>query len=355
MPFAFLGLATIHALARGKPWGAFLVVAAYLLLLASPALSGLQQALLMWTLMRWRGSDRLINWWICATCAGSARDGKGSEGDMEVILLERVANLGQLGEVVKVKPGYARNFLLPKKKALRATKDNLAYFERQKGVLEAGNAERRKQAEAHGKEGSTAPPSSIVRQAAEGGQLYGSVSARDIADAVSALGHAVERQHVVLNQAIKTLGLFKVAIALHPEVSVTVTVNVARSEEEAKVQAERGEALIGRQDDEDEAEEAAPAAEIPPPPEAEATTDVISPSGPNKLSPVTHRLWMRAIGVIHSPVLSRPDTSGLRFSGRLSSCQNANPPSPSHPSVRSAARALSRGRCRTMPTPSRGC
>jgi large subunit ribosomal protein L9 len=179
---------------------------------------------------------------------------------MDVILLERVANLGQLGEVVKVKAGYARNYLLPKKKALRATKENLVYFERQKTVLEANNADLRRAAELHGKavDGTSVV---IVRQAAESGQLYGSVTARDIADAVSALGTAVERQHVVLNQAIKSLGLFKIAIALHPEVTVTVTVNVARSEEEAKTQAQRGEALIGRMDEEDDEPENEPAAE----------------------------------------------------------------------------------------------
>ena len=178
---------------------------------------------------------------------------------MEVILLERVPNLGRLGEVVKVKPGYARNYLLPQKKALRATKENMAYFERQKAVLEKTNAERRSGAEAEaGKiDGASVV---IVRQAAETGQLYGSVSTRDIADAVTALGMAkVDRQHIVLNQAIKTLGLFKIPVSLHPEVTVTVTVNVARSEEEAKTQAERGEALIGRPE-----EEEAPAAEAAP-------------------------------------------------------------------------------------------
>jgi large subunit ribosomal protein L9 len=118
-------------------------------------------------------------------------------------------------------------------------------------VLEKTNAERRQGAEAQGGKIDGASVV-IVRQAAETGQLYGSVTARDIADAVSAHGTRVERQHVVLNQAIKTLGLFHVSIALHPEVSVTVTVNVARSEEEAKTQAERGEALIGRADEEEE-------------------------------------------------------------------------------------------------------
>src|ERR1700709_1308536 len=126
---------------------------------------------------------------------------------MEVILLERVPNLGQLGQVVKVKPGYARNFLLPTKKALRATKENLAYFERQKTVIEQTNAERRQGATVLGGKVDGAPVV-IVGQAAGSGQLYGSVTARDISDAISALGTPVERNHIVLNQVIKTLGLF---------------------------------------------------------------------------------------------------------------------------------------------------
>jgi len=184
---------------------------------------------------------------------------------MEVILLERVPNLGQLGQVVKVKPGYARNYLLPTKKALRATKENLAYFERQKTVIEQTNAERRQGAAELGKkiDGVSVV---IVRQAAESGLLYGSVNARDVAEAVSALGTPVDRQHVVLNQAIKTLGLFKVTVSPHPEVSISVTVNIARSEEEAVTQAARGEALTGRdreelEDEAAEAEAAAQAAE----------------------------------------------------------------------------------------------
>jgi large subunit ribosomal protein L9 len=180
---------------------------------------------------------------------------------MDVILLERVPNLGQLGQVVKVKPGYARNFLLPTKKALRATKENLAYFERQKSVIVQTNAERRDSATEQGKKVDGASVV-IVRQAAESGQLYGSVTARDIADAVSALGTPIERNHIVLNQVIKTLGLFSITVALHPEVSVKVTVNIARSEEEAKTQAARGEALVGRahDTDEEETQNAAPAA-----------------------------------------------------------------------------------------------
>lgn len=156
--------------------------------------------------------------------------------NMDVILLERIETLGQMGEVVKVKPGYARNFLLPQKKALRATKDNLAYFESQRAQLEAQNLKRRQDAEAvSGK--MTNVTVVILRQAGETGQLYGSVSPRDIAEAVTAAGYTVDRRQVLLDQAIKTLGLFKTRVALHPEVFVNVTVNVAQSEEEAAMQA----------------------------------------------------------------------------------------------------------------------
>ncbi|HYZ63373.1 MAG TPA: 50S ribosomal protein L9 [Acetobacteraceae bacterium] len=158
---------------------------------------------------------------------------------MELILLQRVEKLGQMGEVVRVKPGYARNFLLPQKKALRATKANLAQFEGQRAQLEAQNLKRREEAERllERMEGLTVV---IIRQAGESGSLYGSVSARDIADATSAAGLSVHRNQVVLEQPIKTLGLTKVRLALHPEVSLIVTVNVARSAEEAEKQA-RGE------------------------------------------------------------------------------------------------------------------
>lgn len=156
--------------------------------------------------------------------------------NMDVILLERIETLGQMGEVVKVKPGYARNFLLPQKKALRATKDNLAYFESQRAQLEAQNLKRRQDAE-----GVSAKMTNvtvvILRQAGETGQLYGSVSPRDIADAVTAAGYTIDRRQVLLDQAIKTLGLFKTRVALHPEVFINVTVNVAQSEEEAAMQA----------------------------------------------------------------------------------------------------------------------
>jgi large subunit ribosomal protein L9 len=155
---------------------------------------------------------------------------------VEVILLERVESLGQMGEVVKVKPGYARNFLLPQKKALRATKDNLAYFEKQRAQLEAQNLKRRQDAEGVAKklEGLQVV---ILRQAGETGQLYGSVATRDISDAVTAAGFTVDRRQILLDQPIKTLGISKTRVALHPEVIVGISVNVAQSEEEAQMQA----------------------------------------------------------------------------------------------------------------------
>ena len=158
---------------------------------------------------------------------------------MELILLQRVEKLGQMGEVVRVKPGYARNYLLPQKKALRATKANLATFEGQRAQLEAQNLRRREEAERllERMEGLTVV---IIRQAGESGSLYGSVSARDIADACTAAGLTVNRSQIVLEQPIKTLGLTRVRVVLHPEVSLQVTVNVARSAEEAERQA-RGE------------------------------------------------------------------------------------------------------------------
>lgn len=155
----------------------------------------------------------------------------------EVILLERVESLGQMGEVVKVKPGFARNFLLPQKKAMRATKDNMAFFEKQKAQLIALNLERKSEAEqvAVKMDGLIVV---IIRQAGETGQLYGSVSNRDIAEAITAAGYTVDRRQVLLQVPIKALGIHGMQVALHPEVSVAVKVNVAQSAEEAKVQAE---------------------------------------------------------------------------------------------------------------------
>jgi large subunit ribosomal protein L9 len=158
---------------------------------------------------------------------------------MEVILLERIESLGQMGEVVKVKDGFARNFLLPQRKALRATAENKARFERDRETLIRLNAERK--AEAQGGAGRLDGTSYVLlRQASETLQLYGSVSARDIAEVVSAGGAAITRQQVRLDSPIKALGLHDVRIALHPEVVVTVKINVARSAEEAEIQARGG-------------------------------------------------------------------------------------------------------------------
>ncbi len=158
---------------------------------------------------------------------------------MEVILLERVGRLGQMGDVVRVKDGYARNFLLPQGKALRATEANRKTFEGQRVQLEARNLELKTEAEGVSTrlDGQTFVS---IRQAGDTGQLYGSVSTRDIADAVSAGGFSVERRQVLLDKPIKALGLHKVRVALHPEVVVNVSINVARSADEAERQA-RGE------------------------------------------------------------------------------------------------------------------
>ncbi len=154
---------------------------------------------------------------------------------MEVILLERIERLGRMGEVVQVKNGYARNFLLPQGKALRATQGNVASFEDRRTHLEAQNLERRGEAEGIS---TTLDGQScvILRQASNGGQLYGSVSARDIAEAVHKAGFTIDRRQVILSHPIKILGLHRVRVRLHPEVSVSVTVNVARSEAEAESQ-----------------------------------------------------------------------------------------------------------------------
>jgi large subunit ribosomal protein L9 len=169
---------------------------------------------------------------------------------VELILLQRVEKLGQMGDVVKVKPGYARNFLLPQKKALRASKDNRARFEEQRAQLEAQNLKRREEAERVA-ERVVGLSVVIIRQAGESGSLYGSVSARDIADAATASGLSISRSQVILEHPIKTLGLSQVRVALHPEVSIPVIANVARSPEEAERQA-RGERAAGPVDDEDD-------------------------------------------------------------------------------------------------------
>ncbi len=158
---------------------------------------------------------------------------------MQVILMERIEKLGLMGEVVTVKPGYARNYLLPQGKARRATKDNIAEFEQQRGQLEAENLQRRDEAEKIGArlEGLTV---TLIRQAGESGQLYGSVNARNLAEAVTEAGFTITHDQVSRDHSIKALGLHPVQIRLHPEVSATITANVARSETEAESQAGAG-------------------------------------------------------------------------------------------------------------------
>jgi large subunit ribosomal protein L9 len=187
---------------------------------------------------------------------------------MEVILLERIERLGKMGDVVKVKPGFARNFLLPQKKALRATPENLAYFETQRSRLESQNQAQRDSAAESAKrlDGQSVV---LLRQAGESGQLYGSVTTRDIVAALTDAGFSVERRMVNLPTPIKSLGIYPVRVALHPEVAATVSVNVAKSEEEAEAQATAALAPPEPEPDAEEGE-AKPkrkkkqAAEIPP-------------------------------------------------------------------------------------------
>src|SRR5689334_4543880 len=158
---------------------------------------------------------------------------------MNVILLERVPKLGQMGDVVKVKPGFARNYLLPQKKALRATKDNITYFESQRKVLEAQNLERRSEAEAAAAKMKDLKVT-LIRQASEALQLYGSVTSRDIADVAGAAGVKLERGQIELDKPIKALGSHKLKVHLHPEVAVEITALVARSPDEAEFLAKGG-------------------------------------------------------------------------------------------------------------------
>jgi len=174
----------------------------------------------------------------------------------QVILLERVAKLGEMGDIVNVKPGFARNYLLPQKKGLRATKNNIAYFEAQKKALEANNVAAKKTAEVLAKkiEGAKA---ALIRQASESGQLFGSVTSRDIAEAVATeTGEAVTRNMVTINRNFKTIGLFPVDISLHAEVQATVTINIARTPEEAEIQAKTGKALVAEAEQEEAPQEA---------------------------------------------------------------------------------------------------
>jgi large subunit ribosomal protein L9 len=191
---------------------------------------------------------------------------------MQVVLLERVEKLGQMGDVVKVKDGFARNFLLPRKKAMRATKENITRFEGQRAQLEARNLELKKEAEQvlTKVDGQSFI---VLRQAGETGILYGSVSTRDISDAMTNGGFTTARNQVVLNKPIKNIGLHDVRVILHPEVSAKIIVNIARTEEEAKRQA-AGEDLTQRRDDEDDVVEAAEffeSEELVPTDEDEAT------------------------------------------------------------------------------------
>ena len=198
---------------------------------------------------------------------------------MEIILLERVEKLGQMGDVVKVKPGYARNFLLPQGKALRANKANLERFESEKSQREATNLAQRSEAEAEaGKMENLAV--SMVRAASEMGQLFGSVTSRDIADAVTDAGFTINRNQVLMEKSIKTLGLHDTRVRLHPEVTITVTVNVARSLDEAKTQLETGVAVTGMIDDDDDniEDDYAPATREEAPAE-EAATEEASAEG----------------------------------------------------------------------------
>ena len=197
---------------------------------------------------------------------------------MDVILLQRVEKLGQMGEVVSVKPGHARNYLLPQKKALRATKQNVAEFEQRRTQLEATNLEQRQEAEhVAGRLDGLAVV--LTRQASDSDQLYGSVTTRDIANEVTEAGFSIGRRQVELDRPIKTVGLHQVRIRLHPEVAVEVTANVARSTEEAETQA-RGERPSAMDDDDDDVatDEDLPNDKFEQPPEPEQPPESEQPA-----------------------------------------------------------------------------
>jgi large subunit ribosomal protein L9 len=179
---------------------------------------------------------------------------------MKVILLERVERLGAIGDIVSVKDGFARNFLLPRTKALRANAQSLKRFEAEKHIIEERNAETKAAAEKQGSklDGETYV---MIRQAGESGQLYGSVSGRDVAEAVQAEGGKVDRSQVTLDKPIKTLGVHEIKVRLHAEVTVTIKVNIARSADEAERQA-KGENVVTSQFEEDQASAAATAADM---------------------------------------------------------------------------------------------
>ena len=198
---------------------------------------------------------------------------------MEVILMERIEKLGQMGDVVNVKPGFARNYLLPQKKALRATKENRLLFDEQRVQLEAANLDRRTEAEAVAAK-MTGISVTLVRQAGEAGQLYGSVKARDIAEKVTDAGATIERHQVKLDRPIKAIGVHQVRIELHPEVLVSVTANVARSLEEAEIQAKTGKAVVYR--DEEDVAAAAPSPAPPPPDQPQPEIPAEEPTPPEQ-------------------------------------------------------------------------
>ncbi len=191
---------------------------------------------------------------------------------MEVILMERVEKLGQMGDVVSVKNGYARNFLLPRNKALRATKENMASFENQRNELETRNLERKQEAEAVSQK-MTDVKITLIRQAGETGQLYGSVSARDVAAELTETGFKTEHSQVVMERPIKLLGLHDIRVVLHPEVSLTVEANVARSSEEAELQAQGISLTDDDKFEEEEVDLAAEAEEIFEKPAADDDSD----------------------------------------------------------------------------------
>lgn len=196
---------------------------------------------------------------------------------MDVILLERIEKLGQMGDVVKVKPGFARNYLLPQKKALRATERNRQLFEKQRAQLEAVNLERRSEAEtvADRLDGLSV---TIVRQASDNDQLYGSVTVRDIAQAVTHAGFTVDSKQVQLARPIKLVGIHEVTVRLHPEVSVTVKANVARSAEEAEMQASGRRVPRAGEEEELEGEEERPLSPWPSSAEVDAGRDEAEPA-----------------------------------------------------------------------------
>jgi large subunit ribosomal protein L9 len=200
---------------------------------------------------------------------------------MDVILLERIESLGQMGDVVKVKPGYARNYLLPQHKAMRATKENREVFEKQRAQLEAQNLTKREDASGVAKklEGTSVV---IIRQAGEFGQLYGSVSTRDIAVAITGAGFTVDRRQILLDMPIKTLGLHKTRVALHPEVIVAVTLNVAQTEEEAAAHAAGKAAATAAAPAEGAEAAAAAPAEATPAADAEATAEPAAEAAPKE-------------------------------------------------------------------------